>query len=61
MDRLVITVTSTSTTRQYAQAMAEYSLVLGLVAVLSIVSLLVFGNTVSVLISNVSSSVSMSV
>jgi Flp pilus assembly pilin Flp len=61
MDTLVSTVISTGTTRQYAQGMAEYGLVLALVAVVSIVGLLVFGSTVSVMISNLSSSVSVSV
>ncbi|GAC1325317.1 MAG: hypothetical protein NVSMB2_23840 [Chloroflexota bacterium] len=50
-----------TTPRQYAQAMAEYSLMLALVAVVSIMGLLVFGNTVSVMISKVSTSVTMSV
>ena len=48
-------------TRQCAQGMVEYSFVLAVVAIGSIVGLLVFGSTVSVMISNLSTSVTMSV
>lgn len=61
MDTLVSPFIPIRIGRQYGQGMAEYGLVLALVAVISIVGLLIFGSTVSVMISNLSSSVSASV
>jgi Flp pilus assembly pilin Flp len=45
--------------RRDAQALVEFSLLLALVAVVSIAGLLVFGSTVSDLMSNLSNTVAM--
>jgi Flp pilus assembly pilin Flp len=47
------------TPRQDAQTLVEFGLLLGLVAVVSIVGLLVFGSTVGDLMSNLSHTVAM--
>ena len=47
--------------RERAQAMAEYGLLLGLVSVVSIVGLLVFGATVGNLVATLSGTVSLNV
>ncbi|MCA1646655.1 MAG: Flp family type IVb pilin [Chloroflexi bacterium] len=45
------------TTRQEAQGLVEYGLIIALVAVLAIAGLIVFGPAVSALLSSVSASV----
>jgi Flp pilus assembly pilin Flp len=47
--------------RERAQAMAEYGLVLGLVSVISIAGLLIFGGTVQHLLSTLSATVALNV
>jgi Flp pilus assembly pilin Flp len=49
------------TRRQAAQGLVEYGVILALVAVVSIAGLIVFGGTVSQLISTLSSTVSLNV
>jgi Flp pilus assembly pilin Flp len=47
--------------RQTAQALSEFGLILALVAVVAIAGLLVFGNTVSVLMSSLSHTVAFNI